>query len=97
MNLSKQQMLILNKIWNVLENKLVEFIGKTRCRSETVTLIELGTIGNDTLKLFLDLTEEDATIALEFVTFVIDTIIETTSLSKTISKIDNIYQFSLLY
>ncbi len=95
MDLTKEQVIMLQEIWSVLKYRLVEFIGKTRNRNVSV-ITSLETIGNDTLKLFLGSTEEDSAIALEFVTFVTDTVILTKSLSKTIDKVNTVYQFSNL-
>ena len=36
MDLTKEQRVMLQKIWTVLKNKFVEFIGKTRSRNVTI-------------------------------------------------------------
>jgi hypothetical protein len=95
MDLTIEQSLMLQTIWNVLKDRLIEFTGKTRNRNVTL-VASMEIIRNDTLKLFLDCTEEEANIASTFVKFVMDTVVTTISLEKTIAKIDTIYHFSTL-
>lgn len=93
MDLTTEERIMLKEIWVVLKDSLVKFAGKTRNRNVTlVASIEI--IRNDTLKLFSNCTEKEANIASNFVEFVIDTILTTKSLEKTIAKVDTVYQFS---
>lgn len=92
MYLTKEQMIMLKEIWSVLKGRSVDFISKTRHKNVDVAYT-LNNIKVDTLKLFNSLTEEEATIAKDFVDFVINTLISTKSLAKTIDKVYRIYPF----
>jgi len=92
MDLTKEQRIMLKEIWSVLKDRLVEFISKTRHKNVDVA-DTLNNIAVDTLKLFNNLTGEEATIAKDFVNFVINTVISTKSLGKTIDNVDKMYPF----
>ena len=89
MDLTKEQRAMLQEIWSVLKNRLVNFTGKTRNRDVTL-VASMEIIRNDTLKMFSNYTEEEANIASKFIEFVIDTVLATNSLQKTITKVDTI-------
>lgn len=92
MNLTREQSIMLRKIWIVLKDKLVEFAGTTRERNVDV-VDALNTIAANTLKLHSNYTEEESKIAIQFVELVINTIITTKSLTKTIEKVETVYNF----
>ncbi|MGH4121726.1 MAG: hypothetical protein ACREV6_02115 [Clostridium sp.] len=89
MDLTREQRLMLQAIWSVLKDKLVNFTGKTSNRNVTL-VASMEIIRNDTLKMFSNYTEEEANIASKFVEVVIDTVLTTTSLQKTIAKVDTL-------
>ena len=93
MELTKEQTMMLNEIWNELKYRLIEFARHTRSKDVTI-VSSVNNIKSDMLKLFSNYTEQEDNIALEFITFVIDSVIATTSLSKTIEKVDTVYHLS---
>lgn len=92
MNLTQKQKMIINIIWNELRYRLINFAITTRPRNETI-VNGLHIIKNDMSKSFSNYTEHEKNMALEFITFVIDTAIFTTSITKTIQKVEEKYKF----
>lgn len=82
---------LLFNVWILLKDRLVTFAGTTRERNVDVDTA-LHKIGNDTLLLFNNCSKE-ANISKNFIEFVINTIITTKSLAKTIEKVEKSYNF----
>ncbi|AWK50543.1 hypothetical protein DIC82_05610 [Clostridium beijerinckii] len=95
MELTNEQRMILNEVWFELKDKIINFAIATRSKDVTV-ISSLNNIKNDTLKLYSNYKGQEFNIILEFVTFVIDTIITTKSIAKTKEKVDAVYNFSSL-
>ena len=92
MDLTLEQKKTLKEVWKIFRAELVECVGKTRSRDESL-YDKLNIIAADTLKSFNNCTEEEFKIAMQFVELVIDTIITTKSLTKTIEKVERAYDF----
>lgn len=93
MNLTEEQKIMLQKIWNILKDKLIKFTGKTR--SKEMSVIEgINNIGNEVFKLFYYNTTSEETISKEFIQFAIDTIITTKSLYQTLNEVKKKYELS---
>jgi hypothetical protein len=92
MDLTEEQRIMLQRIWSVLKDKLIIFISKTR--SKDISINEgISNIGNETFNLFhYALTEEEA-LAKEFIEFVVNIIITTKYLAKTIDEVEKKYGF----
>jgi hypothetical protein len=93
MDLTKEQKIMLQEIWNILKDKFIKFTGKTR--SKEMSVIEgINNIGNEVFKLFYYNTTSEATLAKEFIQFAVDTIITTKSLDKTLNEVKKKYELS---
>ncbi|NOW87965.1 hypothetical protein B0H39_005996 [Clostridium beijerinckii] len=95
MNLTSEQRETLKEVWKIFRVRLVECVGTTRSRDESL-YDKLNVIAIDTLKLFNNCIEEESNIAMQFVEFVIETLITTKSLGKTIEKVEITYNFSCI-
>ncbi|KZL91711.1 hypothetical protein [Clostridium magnum] len=93
MDITEDQKIMLQKIWNILKDRFIRFAGKTR--SKDISVVEaIQIVGNDTFKLFYYSTEEEETIANEFIQFAADTIIATKSLGRTLIEVEKKYKLS---
>lgn len=93
MDLTEEQKIILQKIWNILKDKFIRFSGKTR--SKDISVVEgIKSISHETFKLFHYSTTEEATLANEFIQFAANTIITTKSLERTLVEVEKKYNLT---
>lgn len=91
MDLIEEEKIMLQKIWNILKDKLINFTGKTR--GKEMSVIEgINNIGSEVFELFYYNTTSEATLAKEFIQFAVDTIITTKSLSQTLNEVKKKYE-----
>ncbi|MBV7276439.1 hypothetical protein I6U48_26520 [Clostridium sp. PL3] len=92
MELTEEQKIMLQRIWNVLKDKFIMFIGETRSKDISAITV-ISNIGSETFNLFYYNTTEEATIAKEFIEFAVNTIVVTKSFAQTIDGVEKKYGF----
>lgn len=91
MDLTEEQKIMLQKIWNILKDNLINFTGKTRVKEMSV-IEGINNISNEVFESFYYKTTSEATLSKEFIQFAVDTMITTKSLAQTLNEVKKKYE-----